>query len=102
MAKDWNWREPGLRELIQIRDGPQGALVRHQMTVPRGDLIEWHSEGERYPLTDSGWSERFKIGLQKVAPVSGEKTNAGDAEEQSVMSRDFDAALPGFESWFCH
>lgn len=72
------------------------------MTVPRGDLIEWHSEGGRYPLTDSGWSERFKIGLQKVAPVSGEKTNAGDAEEQSVMSRDFDAALPGFESWFCH
>lgn len=102
MAKDWNWREPGLRELIQIRDGPHGALVRHQMTVSRGDLIEWHSEGGGYLLTDSGWSELFKIGLQTVAPVSGEKTNAGDAEEQSVMSSDFDAALSGFESWFCH
>lgn len=54
MAKNWNWREPRLRELIQIRAGPQGGLVRNQTTVAKGGLRKYWNEGRREPLSDSG------------------------------------------------
>lgn len=48
------------------------------MTVPR-DPIEWHNRGQGQPLSDSGCSEQFKMGLQ--TQVWGKETNSVETEE---------------------
>ena len=43
------------------------------MTVPRGDLIEWHGEGGAILPRGQGWPALFKIGLQTGAQASGKR-----------------------------
>lgn len=88
-----------LRQLIHIRAGPQGGLGRHQMTVPRGDLVEWYSGGGGYPSCQTvGGQSSLKQDFRQLHRFWKKRLTQEKQKSRVVNSRNFDAALPGLKS----